>query len=64
MKTITVTKAYYKAVEVEVEVPNNLSEDELKDFIEQSEQLSSKIDNELADSSLIGGEIDYNYLEN
>lgn len=54
MKTITVmvTKTYYKAITVDVQVPEHLTNDELHTFIEKREQKDSNLSDKLADASL------------
>ena len=54
MRTVQVqiSKNYYKATLVTVEVPEHLTDDEIHTFIEKRENKDSKLSDALADASL------------
>lgn len=63
MRTITVEveRTYYKSVEVEIQVPKNVSDDDLKDYLIESEELDDLVSDALGDASLNGGETEYQF---
>jgi len=54
MKTVQVmvTKTYYKATTVDMEVPEHLTDDEIHVYVEKKESIDSKLSDALADASL------------
>jgi uncharacterized protein Smg (DUF494 family) len=50
--TVTATRYYTKETTIEIDVPVNIKDDELIDFLNESEELSNQIEEGLYESSM------------
>jgi len=51
--TVTATRYYTKETTIEIDVPVNIKDDELIDFLNESEELSNQIEEGLYESSMV-----------
>lgn len=60
--TVTITRYYYKASDVKIEVPLDMSDEELQTYLTEDEGVDEKLEEALAQASLNSeGETDYHY---
>lgn len=50
--TVTVTRYYSKQTEVEVDVPNEIGDDEIQDWLTENDDLTQRVENGLERSGL------------
>lgn len=60
---VTLSRQYYKEVTINVSVPQNLNDDELRDFLSTDKDIDERLENELAESSLYGGDYEYTFYD-
>lgn len=58
---ITATRYYYKTVEVEVEIPNNISDEDIENYLTEDNDVDSKIEQQLSEASLNLETTEYSY---
>ena len=62
--SVTLTRTYFKTATIEVEVDENLKDDELRAFLTEDEDIDTRLENELGESDLDGGDDDeYEYSD-
>jgi hypothetical protein len=62
--TVTITRYYYKASDIQVEVPLDMSDEELTSYLTEDEDVDEKLEEALAQASLNSeGETDYHYSD-
>ena len=64
--TVTVTRYYSKQTEVEVDVPNEIGDDDIQDWLTENDDLTQRVENALERSGLAQEEDDWEFedLEN
>ena len=61
--TVTLTRTYFKTAKIEVEVDENLVDEELQAFLSTDVAVDTRLENELGDASLNGGEDEFVYSD-
>ena len=61
--TVTAIRYYSKQTTVEIDVPMNIKDDELIDFLNESEELTTEIEEGLYQSSLSGDDDKYEFQD-
>lgn len=61
--SVTLTRTYFKTTTIEVEVDENLKDDELRDFLTESEEIDSLLENSLGETDLYGGDDEWEYSD-
>lgn len=61
--TVTVTRYYSKQTEVELDVPSDVTEDELQDYLTNNEELDELAENGLGEASLVGDDTKWEYQD-
>ncbi len=61
--SVNITRTYFKSTDVEIEVPISLKESELIEYLSHDEEVERKLEDELANSSLDGGQTDYEWQD-
>jgi hypothetical protein len=61
--TVTATRYYSKQTTVEIDVPMDIKDDELIDFLNESEELTTEIEEGLYQSSLLGDDDSYEFQD-
>lgn len=61
--SVTIERTYSKQSTIEVEVDENLNDDELRDFLTESEEIDNLLENALGDASLVGDDTTYEYQD-
>jgi hypothetical protein len=59
--TVTATRYYYKQVEVEVDVPDDIVEDSLIDFLSENQNLDDEIEERISEVSLTPSQTNYRF---
>jgi len=49
---VAISKTYYKSSTIDIEVPDNIKEDDIIDYLYELDYRTSKLTSELADASL------------
>ena len=57
--SVTIERHYSKQATIEVEVDENLVDEELRDFLTESEEIDTLLENALAEDTLSGDETTY-----
>lgn len=60
---VTATRYYSKQTVVEVDVPVEIKDDELVDFLKENEDLDNQIEEGLSQSSLVGDDDTFEYYD-
>ncbi len=60
---VTVTRYYYKVAEVEIDVPTNIVDDELTDYLKESKELDEKIEEGIFQASLNAEDDSFEYYD-
>lgn len=61
--TVTLTRTYSKEAIIELDVDENIKDEELQDFLTENEEINSRLENELSEASLDGGDDTYEYSD-
>lgn len=61
--TVTATRYYSKQTTIEVDVPVEIKDDELVDFLTENEDLDNQIEEGLAQASLSGDDDTFEYYD-
>lgn len=61
--TVIATRYYSKQAEIEIDVPTNITDDELVDYLVESEELDEKIEEGIFEASLIADEDTFEYYD-
>lgn len=61
--SVTIERHYSKSATIEVEVDENLVDEELRDFLTESEEIDTLLENALADDTLSGDDTTYEYQD-
>lgn len=61
--TVTATRYYSKQTAVEIDVPMNIKDDELIDFLTESKELDDKIENGLSSAQLIADDDTFEFYD-
>ena len=61
--TLTVDRTYYKSTTIEVQVPENLNDEDLRDYLTEDSDIDDEIEDAIGDASLNGGETEYHYQD-
>lgn len=61
--TVTLTRTYWKTASVEVEVEDDLTGEELQDFLTTDNDIDYELENALGEASLNGGDDEYEYSD-
>ena len=60
--TVTITRYYYKASDIQVEVPLDMSDEDLQSHLTENNEIDEQLEEALAQASLNSeGETDYHY---
>jgi hypothetical protein len=60
---VTLSRQYYKEVTINVNVPQDLNYDELRDFLSTDKDIHERLENELGKSSLCEGDDEYTFYD-
>lgn len=60
---VTLSRQYYKEVTINVQVEDSLKGDELQDFLTTDEEIDSKLEEALSESSLFNGDDEYTFYD-
>ena len=61
--SVTMTRTYFKTATIEVEVDENLKDEELQAFLTEDKDIDIWLENEISESSLDGGDDEYEYSD-
>lgn len=61
--TVTVTRYYSKQTEVEVDVPNEIGDDQIQDWLTENDDLTQRVENALERSGLYPDEDNWEYSD-
>jgi hypothetical protein len=61
--SVTIERHYSKQATIEVEVDENLVDEELRDFLTESEEIDTLLENALAEDTLSGDDTIYEYQD-
>ena len=61
--SVTIERHYSKQATIEVEVDENLVDEELRDFLTESEEIDTLLENALAEDSLDADDTIYEYQD-
>lgn len=60
---VTLTRTYFKTATIKVEVDENLKDEELRNFLISDTEIDSRLENELSEQSLDGGDDEWEYSD-
>ena len=61
--SVTITRTYFKTATIEVEVDENLVGEELQNFLTDSEEIDTQLENELGETDLDCGDDEFEYSD-
>ena len=61
--TVTVTRYYSKQTEVEVDVPNEIGDDQIQDWLTENDDLTQRVENALERSGLYQDEDNWEFSD-
>lgn len=61
--SVTATRYYSKQTAIEIDVPMNIKDDELIDFLTESEELDKEIENGLYSAQLLSDDDSYEFQD-
>lgn len=61
--SVTMTRNYFKTATIEVEVDENLKDEELQEFLTNDVAIDLRLENEISEASLDGGDDEYEYSD-
>lgn len=61
--SVTMTRTYFKTAMIEVEVDENLKDEELQEFLTNDSAIEIRLENEISESDLDGGDDEYEYSD-
>lgn len=61
--SVTMTRNYFKTATIEVEVDENLKDEELQNFLTNDVAIDLRMENEISESSLDGGNDEWEYSD-
>lgn len=61
--SVTMTRNYFKTATIEVEVDENLKDEELQEFLTNDVAIDLRMENEISESSLDGGDDEWEYSD-
>ena len=61
--TVTVTRYYSKQTEVEVDVPNEIGDDDIQDWLTENDDLTERVENALKNAILYDDEDNWEFSD-
>lgn len=61
--SVTMTRTYFKTATIEVEVDENLNDEELQEFLTNDVAIELRMENEISEASLDGGDDEWEYSD-
>jgi hypothetical protein len=61
--SVTMTRNYFKTATIEVEVDENLKDEELQEFLTNDVAIELRMENEISEASLDGGDDEWEYSD-
>lgn len=61
--SVTMTRTYFKTATIEVEVDENLKDEELQEFLTNDVAIELRMENEISEASLDGGDDEWEYSD-
>lgn len=61
--TVTVTRYYSKQTEVEVDVPNEIGDDDIQDYLTENDDLTERVENALKNAILYDDEDNWEFSD-
>ena len=61
--SVTMTRTYFKTATIEVDVDENLKDEELQEFLTNDVAIELRMENEISEASLDGGDDEWEYSD-